>query len=322
MAKSPEIDVKSGLLFAGSSLLDWSLHPRESFARWLAGEVVAQRRQFRASSADTYTHQFETWLRFLEARHSSLLEATQDDAEAYFNQLSLKHVSRRRTHKEGIEAVSRRRYLQLIDRVYRALRQLGWDGANPMLLELKKERGLAVPEPASLTDEEVDRLWRAIKLLDGWKGDRDRAMAALLLGAGLRCNELLAMPWSAVGPDYRVRILPAGVHREHVSIILPGQARGFWELWERDRHDMGVRSEVAFPATRAGRPYTESGVFRRIDTWLRMANIHRKEDRGVNLLRNTFARQALLRYSPEEVQEFLGHEELRSTVRHGLTEPD
>jgi site-specific recombinase XerD len=39
---------------------------------------------------------------------------------------------------------------------------------------------------------------------------------------------------------------------------------------------------------------------------------------GPNLLRNTFARQALTcgRYTLLEVQEFLGHEDLRATSRH------
>jgi hypothetical protein len=39
---------------------------------------------------------------------------------------------------------------------------------------------------------------------------------------------------------------------------------------------------------------------------------------GPTLLRNTFARQALLsgRYTLAEVQEFLGHEESRPTAKH------
>ena len=39
-----------------------------SFERWLAGEVVAQRRQFRETSAATYTYHFTAWLKFLQAK--------------------------------------------------------------------------------------------------------------------------------------------------------------------------------------------------------------------------------------------------------------
>lgn len=304
MAKRPFIDMDSGSLWPGAALTDWVTDPREAFKHWLAGEVVAHARQFRDTSIATYTYHFSAWIHFLETNKSSLLEATSADAASFFA-------------AQALEPVSRRRYLQLLDRVYRSLKVLGWSGANPMIGELAKERALEPPAPASLSDSDAAAVWSAVTVLDDWKGVRDRAMLALLLGAGLRANEVIALPWSAVGRDYTVHIKPSGVHREHTSLILPGPGREYWDTWEAEKTNLGVISDVAFPAVRTGRPYSESGLFRRIDTWLRLAGVKQEDNRGANLLRNTFARQALTRYSPEEVKEFLGHEELRATVRHG-----
>lgn len=302
VGKLGDIDPASGSLFPGLSLPEWQLHPRQAFEAWLAGEVVVLARQFRDNSIATYRTFFAAWITFLESRHTGFLEATHVDAADFFA-----------THP--LDLVSRRRYLQLIDRVYRSLRTLGWTGDNPMARELRKERKLETKEPESLSDPEVDRLWAALDLVPEWKGVRDRALLGLLVGAGLRSNEVAGLPRSAVLADFRVRIEPQGVHRLHFSLILPGPARAAWLDWDARRVSLGVPGDRAFPSTKSGKLYTDSGLFRRIDTWLSLAGIAR-EERGANLLRNTFARRALALHPPEAVKEFLGHEEIRATLRH------
>jgi integrase len=71
------------------------------------------------------------------------------------------------------------------------------------------------------------------------------------------------------------------------------------------------------PATAKGKAYTSSGLFRRISGWFKGANVATQRE-GAGILRNTFAQNALTcgQYTPEQVQEFLGHEMLRATVRH------
>lgn len=299
------VDFESSSLWPGTALVDWMQAPRAAFDAWLAGQVVeaSRTRQFRATSIATYRAHFSVWLNYLERRHCTLLEATATEAAEFF------------AAHPTLDPISRRRYLKLWDRVYRSLRRLGWEGANPMTPELKREGLLEVALPEGLSDAELDQLREAVARLPGWRGMRDRALLALLAGAGLRANEVLALPVSAVNPDFSVEIRPQGVHRAHRSIILPGAWREDWLAWALARSRLGVPGVLAFPAAKNGKPYTDSGLFRRIDTWLDQAGLQ-CEARGANLLRNTFARLALARYSPEEVQEFMGHEELRATLRH------
>ncbi|MBK3780317.1 tyrosine-type recombinase/integrase [Paraburkholderia aspalathi] len=235
----------------------------------------------------------------------TLLEATSQDASAFFSGLAF-------------EPVSRRRYLQLLDKVYRQLQESGWEHANPLRLELLKERMLEVPLPAGLDEEAEAQLVRVLKDIEGWKGARDRAMAALLLGAGLRTNELVSLERSALGEAYRVRVEPMGVHRSHTTLVMPeGPWRGWLRDWGIERIRREIPGKLLCPATLKGTAYSPSGLFRRVAGWFEDAAV-KAERQGAGILRNTFARNALNcgRYTPEEVQEFLGHEELRATTRH------
>jgi site-specific recombinase XerD len=286
------------------SLDAWQRAPSDTFLTWLAGQRVGAR-QFRESSCETYSAMFATWLRHLESRKLTLLEATSDDATTFFE-------------KHALEPVSRRRYLQLLDKVYRHLRHSGWAPANPLLPELKQERALDTQLPVGLDEPSQVALIRMLTEMDGWKGVRDRGMAALLLGAGLRTNELVALPVSALGEAFKVRVEPAGVHRAHTTLILPeGPWRGWVREWGIERIRRAIPGPLFCPATLKGNGYSPSGLFRRVSSWFELANVN-AERNGAGILRNTFARKALMcgRYTTEEVQEFLGHEELRATARH------
>ncbi|WP_241244691.1 tyrosine-type recombinase/integrase [Burkholderia ambifaria] len=286
------------------SLHAWERSPAETFLSWLAGQRVGSR-QFRETSCETYAAMFAAWMRHLENHSLSLLEATQQDANDFFS-------------LHALEPVSRRRYLQLLDKVYRQLRQVGWDRANPLREELKKERPLEVPLPVGLEAGDQAALVAALTDLTGWKGVRDRAVCALLLGAGLRANELIALPVDAVSETFRVRVEPQGVHASHTTLVVPdGPWRGWLRAWNEERARRVIPGVWLCPATLGGTPYSPSGLFRRLAVWFESAGINAPRQ-GAGILRNTFAKNALIcgRYTAEEVQEFLGHEELRATTRH------
>jgi site-specific recombinase XerD len=291
------------------SLAQWQANPDDAFKSWLAGQRVVGTRPLREATCDTYEAMFSAWLQYLKGRDLELLEATSQDAEMFF---SLKEL----------EPVSRRRYLQLLDKVYRHLRRAGWEPPNPLLGELKKERVLEVPLPEGLTTEAQDRLIAFLRELPDWKGARDRGMAALLLGAGLRSNELVHLPVEdlpqGAGVTWRIRVRPQTVHREHETLVLPdGPWRTWLREWSAERIRRQIPGEWACPASLRGKDFTPSGLFRRIAGWFDGAGVVAGRQ-GAGILRNTFARSALScgRYSAHEVQEFLGHEDVRATTRH------
>lgn len=292
-------------LWPSSSLSAWRADPARTFTDWLARRYVAGARQFRQTSAKTYGAMFHTWHDFLDQRRMHVLEATAQDAAAFFE-------------RQGLEPVSRRRYLQLLDKVYRHLRFIGLAGENPFRAELAQETILAERFPEGLSDDDQDRLVSYLEHAQDWKGARDRAMVAVLLGAGLRNNEAVLLPGSAILADYRIHVRPTGVHRDHWSIVLPdGPWREWLDDWRDLRGELNIPGDILCPATLKGKAYSPSGLFRRLAGVFEAASLT-SDKRGANVLRNSFAREALLcgRYTVEQVQEFLGHEDIRATTKH------
>lgn len=287
------------------SLESWRHAAMPTFTSWLAQQRILGTREFRRSSVETYTAMFSVWHQHLEAKRVDLVEATAADAASFFA------VSER-------TAVSRRRYLQLLDRVYDHLAQCGRAGANPMQDELSLERVLDRAAPVFLAEDQQATLVAYLASQPGWKGARDRALAALLLGAGLRANEVAAQAVQDVTIDYVVKIRPTSVHRPHESLIVPdGPWRAWFDAWAQVRTDTQIPGVLAVPSTLKGKAVDPSTIFRRVKTWLNDAGIEAEQE-GPNLLRSTFARNALAcgRYTVEQVAEFMGHEDSRATARH------
>lgn len=287
------------------SLGAWCMDPERSFLTWLADQRVIGDRQFRESSRETYAAMFSWWLTSLSAKGLNLLEATGKDATEFFS-------------ASEFEPVSRRRYLQLLDRVYRYLLEIGWTGKSPLAVELRKERELDIALPPGLDETSLAQVIGVLEAIPGWKGGRDRCAAALLLGAGLRVSEFVSLRVSDVSENFIIELKPHSIHREHTTLILPdGPWRGWLQAWKAQRQELGIPGDVLCPGTSKGVPYSPSGLFRRVSAWLEPVS-ETLPQTGPNLLRNTFARQALTcgRYEAHEVQEFLGHAELRATSRH------
>lgn len=286
------------------SLTAWRDDPMRTLHHWLAQLRVAGVRSFRESSTGTYTAMFSTWVAHLTERKMSVLEASAAEAFAFFEQ-------------KAMEPVSRRRYLQLLDRVYVHLYRCGRTAPNPMLYELSKERELERDPPPVLSPKQQEVLEAHLTGLPGWKGMRDRALAALLLGSGLRANEVILQEVGNVDENYLVKVRPKSVHRPHDSLILPdGPYRKWFSAWLQERQAQMIPGVLVVPATRKGLPFDPSGLFRRTKSWLDDAGISAAQS-GPNLLRSTFGRNALEsgRYSLQEVQEFMGHEDSRTTEK-------
>lgn len=296
----------------------WRQDPFGTFETWIASFRVDGYRSFRESSVSAYRTMFTQWIQFLSSRNTHLLEAVSIDATVFFEQ-------------KNLELGTRRRYLQLLSKVYAHLMKIGSVKANPMAVELKKERALEIALPPGLSKQELSRLIHYLHIQSGWKASRDRALLALTAGAGLRNSEAVHCSLDWIYSDYSVSIKSTTIHRDHVSLILPDTAliaelgdhgiqlpwRPWIDEWLELRAELKIPGHILIPTTQKGGAFSPSGLFRRISHWFVNAEIVSKE-RGVNILRNTFARHAFLseRYSVEQIKEFLGHEIISATMKH------
>lgn len=287
------------------SLASWRDSAESTFVSWLAQQRILGTRHFRESSKETYFTMFAAWSTFLSAKKMTLLEATEKEGTEFFGDKQLLPVSRRR-------------YLQLLDKVYLHLLAIGWPGEHPLKTLLRQERELAIALPKGLTQAQLLKLQNVLANMEGAKAPRDRALAALMVGAGLRNSEVIGLKCAGIQPGFSIEVKSQTVHTDHSTIVLPdGPWRDWLTAWQDERLKRRIPGELFCPSTSMGKGYTPSGLFRRIDYWFELAMIE-PEQGGANVLRNTFANLALAsgRYTLAQVSGFMGHEELRTTQRH------
>lgn len=149
----------------------------------------------RSSSAKVYTTMFGRYLKFLGGRNVAFPTATPADIEDFLY-LDLAESARS----------NRQRYARLIERAYSEAVDVGAVASNPVtaLLSLMPVAGRAQTTPYQVEPAEIHTLqiWLAERVASilnnqgadvAWREARDITMAAISLGAGLRCAELTAL---------------------------------------------------------------------------------------------------------------------------------
>jgi site-specific recombinase XerD len=155
--------------------------------------------------------------------------------------------------------------------------------------------------------------------LEGWKTRRDRAMQALMLGAGLKVGEVIGTYTDNIGVkdssgSVPVTISPGatgGVVRWHQTMLRPFAAEIVLD-WVRERRKLGFPGQLLFPATSQGKRLNKATVYRHVKATFEQAGIEVPRQGG-RTLRNAFAIRELKNgQTVEAVGEFLGHRRRRS----------
>ncbi|MCC6738936.1 MAG: tyrosine-type recombinase/integrase [Planctomycetia bacterium] len=192
---------------------------------------------------------------------------------------------------------------------FRFLLDAGELSTNPARV-LKFRRDHRVPE--LLTDEERDRLRQALDRTSGWRGTRDAAILALLLGTGIRLSSLVALDAADVHFAERVVLLRRLKGGGEVRKGLSEAVRQRLTAWLAARALLGSTSPALLVSTqrrRLCRRQVQAIIGRR----LREAGIARRVT--AHGLRHTFA-TALYRKTKDIllVQRALDHRSIASTL--------
>ncbi|MCS7266498.1 MAG: tyrosine-type recombinase/integrase [Geminicoccaceae bacterium] len=178
--------------------------------------------------------------------------------------------------------------------------------------------GLRRHLPRALAPEEAEALLEAAARpeREPWVGLRDRAVLALLWGAGLRIGEALALARGALGPDpaaLRALRIRGKAGRERVVPVLPEVAEALaayvaacpWPLPPEGPLFRGVRGGALQPAL-------VQGLLRRLRVALGLP-----ETATPHALRHSFATHLLSAGADlRAIQELLGHRSLSTTQRY------
>jgi integrase/recombinase XerD len=227
-------------------------------------------------------------------------DASADDLAAYVAQL----------RADGLAPTTIARRLAAVRSFFRHQLLLGTRTDNPAAsVDLPKRRRTL---PRTLSPAEVERL------LDAAAGTtpralRDRALAELLYGAGLRVSEAVSLDRQSVdlenrlvrciGKGNRERVVPIG--REAVDALRRYLSRGRPFLERRNRHELFLNAN--------GGALTRAGVFLILRKLADKAGLE-PERIHPHLLRHSFATHLLEGGADlRAVQEMLGHADLATT---------
>ena len=287
------------------------------------------------SSAAVYTHMFANFVRWMQARHLRLHEIDQGQLRSF---LDHRHAAKDIGGKR-LNSSIRVRYLRLLERVFSHL-SVTPNPATKLAYEVNK----------SPTDKGIDKSKvylddkAQVALLVGlppvqsydpakpaspsWKKRRDRAMLAMMLGAGLKVSEAIALRLDDIGREdsagelwIRVRN-PAshGPNNSHQT-VLRRFAVPYVRPWIEERKRHKIPGKLLFPASlKAGEELNKATVYRHVKASLQGSGLE-VERMGGRTLRNSFAVRELVHNTPlETVGGFMGHFERRSTEKYVVDE--
>jgi integrase/recombinase XerD len=249
-------------------------------------------------TVESYRRDLTQFAKFLEARDTTLGEASAEDVRAFLA-------------TEGWRSSTRARKAAAIRSFYQHGVVNGTVTADPTraVARVRQESEL----PRTLTVAEVERM------LAGPKGDpqglRDRALLETLYGAGLRASEALALRLQDIDLDVGfVRTLGKG-DKERVVPLGRKAVEALRVYYQHGRPFLGGPGTLKAPElflNKKGRRLSRQGLHLLIKKYARMAGL--SEDVSTHTLRHSFATHLLEGGADlRAVQEMLGHADLSTT---------
>ncbi len=336
-----------------SSLFDnvdtWKADPLEAFRAFVLSpefQLLGRRKAaigdatpppMRLSSARIYILMFGKFLRWLRSNNLDLMSISNVDILAFLEHGSEEKTENAVFQKKDLNSSIRIRYLRIFERVFQHLnihpnpaRHAAFDiyksadrklqGSDLEKVVMSAEEQLAFMQalpPAKTSNTDSGHA--------GWKRRRDRAMQAMMLGAGLKVSEVIGIVTDNVGTADATGCVPiavspastAGTSRWHQTQLRQFAVQEVFS-WKAERTRLNIPGKLLFPANLNGGLLDKATVYRQVKATFARAEID-VQRLGGRTLRNSFAvRELSSGSSIELVGEFLGHRKRKSTEQYLL----
>ncbi|NEX63429.1 tyrosine-type recombinase/integrase [Noviherbaspirillum galbum] len=277
----------------------------------------------RASSAKVYCHMWQRFMRWCKETDAPFWMLTKDGIEAFLEE-------RGPDGNRLIQSATiRRQYVTMLERIYKHLQIVPNPalGANFDMADSTQLRGRN-EDTVTLTAEQQQAFLDALPFvatnpddpMAGWEVRRDRAVQAMMLGAGLKVSEVMGLYTANVQVDRRdkdgcvpVEVSPAsagGTVIWHTTLLRPPAAAIVLD-WIAERKTLPVRGMLLFPTWRGTR-LDKTWIYRKTRETYAAAGLEVPR-RGGRTLRNTYAvSQLAAGTAPADVTAQLGHRTQRA----------
>lgn len=270
---------------------------------------VSAERGFSAKTVEAYRHDLVKFRQFVASDtggNGTLTNVDQYTIKAYLQFLANKG------HKKVNTAVSRGRKLATLKSFFKYLCANDQIKLDPTL-SIKMPK-IKQKEPSYLTEAEYKRLLRSVqKNATPFFKHRDMAIINLLLGMGLRLNELVMLNIDNVNfEEGTIRVLRKGNREQtlpaHDDVMICIQR------YLKSRND--IAPAIPLFLSKRNQRIDSASVWYLVKKYLKHAQIH-KDKLSPHTLRHTFA-TTLLRQGENllTIKELLSHRNLRTTERY------
>lgn len=218
-----------------------------------------------------------------------------------------------RLDRAGMSARTAARRLSAIKQYFGFLFAEGLRPDNPVLAIDGPRQGR--PLPKVLSEDDVDRLLRAVHAWEGAEGARCRALVELLYATGMRVSELVGLPVSAVRRDPRVLLVRGKGGRERMVPLSEPARAAVADYLPLRAHFLpkDASSPYLFPSRSAEGHLTRQRFGQMLKTLAVEAGLGRAAV-SPHVLRHAFATH-LLNHGADlrSVQAMLGHADISTT---------
>jgi integrase/recombinase XerD len=320
----------------------WCKDPLRGFAAYINSEAYLQsahkERRIKILSDDSievYTSMFSSFIRYIEQKHLTLFTVSAKEIYAFLTQTTELIDAETGLMKQipNLNSAIQFRYLRLLERTFSYLEihpsptdhllfgglrdQYQLKGRNKSTLVLSQEQIQLFLDHLPRYVSHDQRI-RKDRISNAWRKQRDRAMQCVLLGAGLKIAEVIALRIDEIDTtlqlDGTLQIKLSqnsnpeqGKHASFYKHITFLRAEFVSEVvsWLQHRSHLHIGGELLFPNNH-GELLDKASVYRQVQQSFKRAGID-IDRMGGRTLRNSFAAQEHLSgTSAEELMEKLG----------------
>lgn len=280
---------------------EWARDSDGAFDAFMAGYRF-KGRGLRQSSFAVYRGMFLRLRRWLEDADLTVVDLDEAQLELFLD-------------SRNLSGETRHRYLLVFTALYRHLAELREIQENPARALLLQSHPPDREAPEALTPAEVEAVIASWPTVKTWKHARGKALAFVILGSGLRSSEALTLKTQELNRKAnRIESIWVKRHGVHLDRTVPLQAfaEPVLQEWLSLREKSALPGALVFPADAKGGPLSPATLFRQTQTALERAGVSKRYE-GPTLLRNTCGAMWLAKNPALRVQQWLGHELLRTT---------
>lgn len=266
-------------------------------------ETITAERGAASNTIAAYTRDLEDFGEFLDSKRKTFENAMLAELRAYLSSLV----------KRGLSAKTQARRISALREFYKYLYTEKIRSDNPTDALDSPRTGRSLPK--YLSEDEINRLFKAVEELKSPKKDRMKVLLEILYASGLRVSELISLPAATANVKENFLIIRGKGSKDRMVPLTDAakQALKDWIPMRERTLPKGRESRWLFPSKGKTGHLTREGFFEELKSLAIIAGIA-AERVSPHVIRHSFASHLIAHNADlRTVQQMLGHSNIATT---------